>query len=101
MSAVNELIVRDYFEAQGFLVSQPYKYSSQGRAKNLEEEIDLVVFNPHNRVPEISGQLIWTGADLRGVRGAVVAVRGWYSERFSVARLPIRRNCFGLPSRRW
>jgi hypothetical protein len=83
MSAVNDLIVREYFEGQGFLVSQPCKYSSQGRAKKPEEEIDLVVFNPHNRVPEISSQLIWTGADLRGVRGAVVAVRGWHSERFS------------------
>jgi hypothetical protein len=85
MSAVNDLIVREYFEAQGFLVSQPCKYSSQGRAKHLEEEIDLVVFNPHNRVPAISGQMIWTGDDLKGVQGAVVAVRGWHSERFSMA----------------
>lgn len=85
MSAVNETIVREYFEAQGFLVSQPRKYSSQGRAQSRDEEIDLVVFNPRNRVAAPSGHLIWTGADVRGVRGAVVAVRGWHSERFSIA----------------
>jgi hypothetical protein len=85
MSAVNDLIVREYFEAQGFWVSQPCKYSSQGRAKRLEEEIDFLVFNPHNAVSTIFEHMIWTGADLRGVRGAVVAVRGWHSERFSMA----------------
>ncbi len=85
MSAVNEAIVREYFEAQGFLVSQPCKYTSQGRAKSLAEEIDLVVFNPHQVQPVISPEMIWTGAEVRGVRGAVVAVRGWHSERFSMA----------------
>lgn len=85
MSFINDLIVREYFEAQGFLVSQPCKYSSSGRAKRLAEEIDLMVFNPQSPVPVISENMIWTGTEVRGVRGAVVAVRGWHSERFSMA----------------
>ena len=46
MSAVDETIVREYFEAHGFFVSQRRKYMVQAREKTGDEEVDLVVLNP-------------------------------------------------------
>ena len=43
MSAIDEGIVREYFEQNGFLVRQVRKYQVQSRKKQSEEEIDLVV----------------------------------------------------------
>ncbi len=83
MSAVNEWIVRDYFEFLGFFVAQPRKYQVPGRAKTAEEEIDLIVCNPRVTEPKLPDHLVWTGRDLAGVGRAVVGVRGWHTERFS------------------
>jgi hypothetical protein len=85
MSAVNESIAREYFEQLGFLVSQPCKYGASGRVKRVEEEIDLLIVHPRIREHRLPGQIVWTAADLKTVARAVVGVRGWHTERFSVA----------------
>lgn len=46
MSAVDENIVREYFELHGFLVCQRRKYIVQARQKSADEEVDLIVLNP-------------------------------------------------------
>ncbi|HTX66572.1 MAG TPA: hypothetical protein VMD31_12435, partial [Opitutaceae bacterium] len=46
MSAIDEGIVREYFEQNGFLVRQARKYQVQARRKTSDEEVDLVVYNP-------------------------------------------------------
>ena len=46
MSAVDETIVREYFESHGFLVCQRRKYIVQSRQKTGDEEVDLIVLNP-------------------------------------------------------
>jgi AmmeMemoRadiSam system protein A len=46
MSAIDEGIVREYFEQNGFFVRQARKYSVTARKKTGEEEIDLLVSNP-------------------------------------------------------
>ena len=46
MSAIDEGIVREYFEQSGFLVRQVRKYQVQARRKTGDEEVDLVVYNP-------------------------------------------------------
>jgi hypothetical protein len=86
VSTVNEWVVREYFESLGYLVNQPCKYISSGRQKRAEEEVDLVVVNPRvteHRVPE---NMVWTADDLRSVGRAVVAVRGWHTNRFYPSR---------------
>lgn len=83
MAGVSEIVVREYFESLGFLVNQPCKYVVAGRRKRAEDEIDLVVFNPQAAEQTIPDHILWTTADLVGVSRAVVAVRGWHSERFS------------------
>ena len=83
MASVSEWVVREYFELLGFLVNQPCKHSVPGRQKTADEEVDLVVFNP--RAGESArrvDRLVWTTADLRHVKRAVVGIRGWHTERF-------------------
>ena len=85
MTAVNEWIVREYFEANGYLVIQPRKYVVPGRQKKAEEEIDIIVHNPKVTDSVIPDHLVWTSRDLKNVAGAVVGVRGWHTERFYVS----------------
>lgn len=82
MAAVNEWIVREYFEGLGYLVNQPRKHVVPGRHKMAQEEIDLVVHNPRIEQQQIPESLVWNRADLAGISCAVVAVRGWHTERF-------------------
>src|SRR5207249_9158596 len=81
MSAVDENIVREYFEAHGFLVCQRRKYVVQARQKTTEEEIDLVVLNPRATAGELDFEL--SSATLQHVARAVVAVKGWHTEIFA------------------
>lgn len=86
MSAVSESIVRDYVEGLGFVVTQPRKYQVVARAKRPDEEIDLLAWNPR-AVGDPPAPGVWTGAELRRVRAAVIGVRGWHTERFSPSAL--------------
>ena len=94
MSAVNDWIVRDYFEFLGFFVAQPRKYQVPGRAKTAEEEIDLIVSNPSVSEQRLPDHLVWTGRDFAGVARAVVGVRGWHTERFSPAVIELSPEIF-------
>lgn len=85
MAAVNESIVREYFESLGYLVSQPRKYVVPGRQKSADEEVDLVALNPHVREHRVPACMVWTSEDLRFVARAVVGIRGWHTERFYVS----------------
>jgi len=82
MSAVNEWVVREYFEILGYLVSQPRKYVVPGRQKQAEEEVDLVVLNPRVKEHQVPSGMLWGAAELSSVARAVVSVRGWHTERF-------------------
>ena len=88
MASVNEWIVREYLEALGFLVRQPRKYQVVARSKGIHEEVDMVAFNPSAK-PSASfpEDMLWGAAELAQVAGAVVAVRGWHSEKFTAAML--------------
>jgi hypothetical protein len=85
MSAVNDWVVREYFEMQGFLVTQPRKYTVPGRQKTAGEEVDLVVVNPTVKEHKIPENFVCTTQDLKNVGRAVIAIRGWHSERFYVS----------------
>ncbi len=89
MSSVNEWLVREYLEALGFLVRQPRKYQVVARSKGLHEEVDLLAVNP--ALPAAGGGLpkakLWGARELSQVACAIVAVRGWHSEKFTAAML--------------
>ena len=88
MSSVNEWIVREYLESLGFLVRQPRKYQVVARSKGLHEEVDLLAVNPARPSgPPLPKAKLWGAAELAQVPGAIIAVRGWHSEKFTAAML--------------
>jgi hypothetical protein len=99
MSAVDETMVREYFEAHGFLVCQRRKYVVQSRQKTADEEINLIVLNPQcsGNVPsafELSAET------LKQVSRAVVAVKGWHTETFAPGVLAHQPKIFRFVEQR-
>lgn len=87
MAAVDEEIVREYFEQNGFFVRQMHKYQVQSRRKTSDEEIDLLVYNPAWRARGRAPDFFLFPSELALVRQAVVAVKPWHTEVFSPATL--------------
>lgn len=95
MSAIDEGIVREYFEQNGFLVRQVHKYQVTARRKTSDEEIDLMVFNPawqRTRKPDF----FLFSSELPYVQKAVVAVKGWHTGVFTPAMLKSSPEIFGF-----
>ena len=87
MSSVDENIVREYFEQNGFLVRQLRKYRVQSRKKRRDEEIDLLVFNPSYSTPSRRPDFMLFSSELRYIHRAVVVVKGWHTLRFTPSML--------------
>jgi hypothetical protein len=85
MSGVNETLVREFFEARGFLVRQQRKFSAPGLQE--DDAIDFHVLNARRREPRADLPTILTAEDTDGLAAAAVAVRGWHTEIFSAALL--------------
>jgi hypothetical protein len=100
MSAVDETIVREYFEAHGFLVSQRRKYVVQARQKTADEEVNLIVLNP--RVSESTApaefELSWQ--TLGQISRAIVAVKGWHTGLFAPGLLAHQPRIFRFVEKR-
>jgi hypothetical protein len=84
MSAVSEIIVREYFELHEFLVRQHRKYVGQTRREE-EDDIDFFVFNPRPQKREPALPFVLGSADLPFLERAIVVVKGWHTETFSSA----------------
>ena len=96
MSAIDEGIVREYFEQNGFLVRQGRKYQITARHKTGAEEVDLMVFNPSwQRGAHKPGFFLFSN-ELQFVRHAVVAVKGWHTGVFTPAILKSSPEIFGF-----
>jgi hypothetical protein len=79
MSAVSEIIVREYFELHGFFVRQQRKYVAPPRRE--DDEVDFLVQNPRQEPrPELPFEL--GPADLSAVGRAVVVVKAWHTDTF-------------------
>jgi hypothetical protein len=87
VSAIDEGIVREYFEQSGFLVRQARKYQVQARRKIAEEEIDLVVFNPGWQRGARKPDFFLFSNELQYVHRAIVAVKGWHTGVFTPTML--------------
>lgn len=87
MSAIDEGIVREYFEQNGFLVRQVRKYQVTARPKSGEEEIDLVVYNPGWERGARKPDFFLFSMELPFIRRAVVSVKPWHTNVFSPAML--------------
>ena len=87
MSAIDEGIVREYFEQNGFLVRQARKYQLQARRRIGEEEIDLIVYNPGWQRGSRKPDFFLFSSELAFVHRAIVAVKGWHTGVFTPATL--------------
>ncbi|MGZ4988221.1 MAG: hypothetical protein ACXWBP_09275 [Limisphaerales bacterium] len=85
MAAVNQDIVREYFEMHGFLVRQDRKYIMRGKTE--DDGIDFLVWNPKKRESAGEPPFVLTSEDMERVERALVVVRGWHTEVFSAAVL--------------
>lgn len=87
MSAVDEGIVREYFEQNGFFVRQVRKYQVQARKKTSDEEIDLLVHNPAWRSGGRKPDFFLFANEMPFVHRAIVAVKPWHTDVFTPALL--------------
>ena len=83
MSAIDEGIVREYFEQNGFLVRQVRKYQVQARRKTGDEEVDLVVYNPAYKRNSRRPEFFLFASELAFVHRAIVVVKGWHTGKFT------------------
>lgn len=83
MSAVDENIVREYFEQNGFLVRQMRKYDVVARKKTGEEEIDLLVLNPTYQRGARKPDFFLFPSELPYIQRAIVVVKAWHTGRFT------------------
>ena len=87
MSAIDEGIVREYFEQNGFFVRQVRKYQVQARKKTSGEEIDLLVYNPAWRRGSRRPEFFLFATELPFIQRAIVAVKPWHTDVFTPAML--------------
>ena len=87
MAAIDEEIVREYFEQNGFFVRQGRKYQVQARRKTGGEEIDLVVLNPAWRRGLRKPDFFLFPNELPFLSRAIVSVRGWHTDVFTPAMM--------------
>ncbi len=83
MSAIDEGIVREYFEQNGFLVRQVRKYQVSARKKTGDEEIDLLVYNPSWQRGARKPDFFLFSNELPLVHRAMIAVKGWHTGVFT------------------
>lgn len=83
MSAIDEGIVREYFEQNGFLVRQVRKYQVQARRKTGDEEVDLIVYNPAYARNSRKPDFFLFASELACIHRAIVVVKGWHTGRFT------------------
>lgn len=88
MAAIDEEIVREYFEQNGFLVRQVRKYAVQSRKKTSDEEmIDLLVLNPSWERGAPRPEFFISTSELPRIHRAMLAVKGWHTHLFNPAKL--------------
>ena len=87
MAAIDEGIVREYLEQNGFLVRQVRKYQVQARRKTSDEEIDLLVYNPSWKGGARKPDFFLFSNELPFIHRAVVSVKPWHTDVFSPVML--------------
>ena len=96
MSAIDEGIVREYFEQNGFLVRQARKYQVAARRKHAEEEIDLMVYNPGWERGTRKPDFFLFSSELPFVQKAVISVKGWHTGVFTPTMLKSSPEIFSF-----
>ena len=83
MANINEELVREFFEQNGFSVKLQRKYILTGSERIPLDHIDLLTFNASEVSHELIERFILTSDDIQKIDRAAVGVRGWHTETFS------------------
>ena len=94
MAAIDEGIVREYLEQNGFLLRQMRKYQVQARRKTSDEEIDLLVYNPSWKGGARKPDFFLFSNELPFIHRAVVSVKPWHTDVFSPGMLKSSQEIF-------
>ena len=87
MAAIDEGIVREYFEQYGFLVRQVRKYQVQARRKTGDEEVDLLVYNPAYVRGSRKPDFLLFSNELSNIHRAIIVVKAWHTDKFTPTML--------------
>lgn len=87
VAAIDEGIVREYFEQNGFFVRQVRKHAVQARRKTSDEEIDLIVYNPAWTRDRRKPDFFLFATELPFLHRAIVAVKPWHTDVFTPGML--------------
>jgi len=87
VAAIDEGIVREYFEQNGFFVRQVRKHAVQARRKTSDEEIDLVVLNPSWNREARKPEFFLFATELPYLHRAIIAVKPWHTDVFTPGML--------------
>ena len=86
MQSIDEILVGEYLEQNGFLVRPLRKTRSQSK-KSSDEGLDLyvrnIVFAPGGREPNF----LLFSSELRYLESAIICVHGWYGEKAALASM--------------
>lgn len=96
MSAIDEGIVREYFEQNGFFVRQVRKYQVMARKKTSDEEIDLLVVNPSWQRGSRRPDFFLFPTEMQYLHRAVVAVKPWHTDVFTPGMLKSTPEIFAF-----
>lgn len=86
MQRVEEAIVSEYFEQNGFLV-RPLRKSRPQTKKANEEGLDLYVRNMVFREGGRDPNFLLFSSELRYLESAIICVRGWFGDKAALASM--------------
>ncbi|MBK1877504.1 hypothetical protein [Pelagicoccus mobilis] len=86
MQRIEEVIVTEYLEQNGFLVRLLRKSRPQSK-KTLDDGLDLYVRNMVFREGAREPNFLLFSSELRYLESAIVCVRGWFGEKAALASM--------------
>ena len=85
MTGVDDLIVREYFEMNGFFVRPLRKHNVQSLAKRSDQAMHFVIYSPNFEAESREPNPLLFSSELPLIERALVLVKGRHSPKFSAA----------------
>ncbi len=98
MAAINESVIREFFEQNEFLVRQYKKHVAP--AGRDDDEFDFLVVNPKPRPRAGDLPFLLGPGDLKFIERAIVVLKAWHTEVFSPALLTHTPDLFRFLTQR-
>jgi len=87
MPLLDEAIIREYLEQNGFLTRSLRKTRSQSKKNAKEEGLDLYASNPNFISGGRAPSFLLFSSELRYVKSMVICIRGWHADKAALASM--------------